>query len=640
MTLRWDRCGDAGDPLSWKTRLTGGRELRWREFFTGPLVLDAGDLENAANRLLGVGADAVSGCAVRELESYVAGPGEPPPSMLMHSATQTTKGFDADLADLVQGRPAHDVATYLEARVVSLGRPGDIGVGRTRPWREAVTRAGLAHIDIADVEHYYLSHALLVTALRHQEAADPAIAAMADWLRVHPDAVVRLYALDAEMQIFLTWLKRQAGLNVLRVDANSPEVSATWNQKTHIHPTPGAALEIGGADELDPMALLTQEQRQAAGYQRLGMTVPVLPGYLVRRAEDTAQFAGELLAAAGLLRQRYEIRYGCFKPCEAGDGARIVPHVDLGDHEALTRYAKDAHRHGDHYLLEAHVEYLRFGVGSRSFEFAPSGHVRGGHVAEGLTVQLMNGCSWAGNALFDEQVLGPLGVSQTQYAQMMDAMHAVRDAFYGERSMAAGCYQGLVTGGVDFAIGRLGGRFGDRVVIGATDFNLSSHGAEYMRAFQDEMRAERSRAYVATRVYRPTAQATLEATQRLVCRRGGERSRTICCVPGRWAMVACAGEDTLDAVGAAFGLVSSLTQAGLADPGVLWSQPTVACLSAAAAADSAAKSGMASAAGSGMSSGCHCTATANQSLTGSIASMVPSSACAVARRSRPRTRTA
>ena len=52
-----------------------------------------------------------------------------------------------------------------------------------------------------------------------------------------------------------------------------------------------------------------------------------------------------------------------------------------------------------------------------------------------------------------------------------------------------------MTGGLDFAVGRVGGRFGDRVLVGVTDFNLSSHGAEYMRAFQDEMRDDQ-RPYV------------------------------------------------------------------------------------------------------------------------------------------------
>jgi hypothetical protein len=568
MTLRWEMSapGPGQDPPPWTTRLPDGRELLWSGFYTGPLVLRADELEDAARRLLGVPVSAVPAHAIEELESHVSGAGPQPPSMLLHSATETTKGFDGDLADLSQGRPAHDVATYLEARVVSLGRPGDIAIGRTRPWREAALQAGLDYIDIGDTAHYYLSHALLAAALADQQAPVPAISAMLDWLGRHPDAVVRLYALDTETQIFLTWLRRRAGLATLRVDANNPVVSATWNQKTHIHPSPAAAREVHAAAGADPADLLAAEQRQGAAHQRLGMTIPVLPGYLVRRDDDPDLFAAELFAAADLLRERYEITSGCFKPCEAGDGARIVPGADLTDRAALARYARDAHRHGDHYLLEAQVDFAAFDVGDCSLDLAPSGHFRGGHVADGLTAQLMNGCSWSGNALFDERTAGLLGLSQDQYAQMMEAMHAVRAAFSSERSIAEGCYQGLVTGGIDFAVGRVGGRFGDRVVIGAIDFNLSSHGAEYMRAFQDEVRAEQPGWYVATRVYRPTATATLEATQQVVSRGAGTRiAKTICCVPGRWAMIACSGADTREAVRAAFGVVQTLADEKLAE---------------------------------------------------------------------------
>jgi hypothetical protein len=569
MTLRWEPRERvlAEDPQPWAARLPDGRDLCWRGLFTGPILLSAAELDAAADHLLHIPTSAVPSLAASELRSYISAPGPRPPSMLMHSATATTKGFESDLLDLTQGRPAHDISTYLETRVVSLGRPGDIAVGRTQPWREAVQLAGLAYADVGDVAYYYLSHALLTAARQHDRAPVAAIAAMLDWLHGHPDAVVRVYALDTEMQIFLIWLKRKAGLRSLRVDANSPVVSARWNQKTPIHPPVAAARALRGGTGGDPVALLALEQRRSSAYQLLGMVLPVLPGYLVRRDDGPEAFAADLIEAAALLRERYQLGYGCFKPCEAGDGARIVPRVDLTDRVALASHAREAFTHGDHYLLEAHVDFVRFDVGPRSFDLAPSGHVRGGHVAAGLTAQLMNGCSWAGNALFDERTLGAVGLSQAQYAQMMAAMHAVRDAFYGERSIADGSYQGLVTGGVDFAVGRIGGRFGEQVVIGAIDFNLSSHGAEYMYAFHDEVRDRHPGRYVATRVYRPTAGASLEATDAVVSRGRPDRiARTVCCVPGRWGMIAAAGTDTRDAIMAASGVIAGLVEEKLAEP--------------------------------------------------------------------------
>jgi hypothetical protein len=570
MMLTWERREPllAGDPPPWAGRLPDGSEISWDGFFTGPVVLGERELAGAAGRLLGVPLGAVAELAARELGSYVSGPGPVPPSVLMHSATPTTKGFEGDLADVRRGRPGHDVATYLEARVVSLARPGDVTVGRTRPWREAAERAGIGLIDIGDTDHYYLSHALLAAAVAHQRAPQPAIASLLRWLADHPGSVVRLYALDTETQIFLVWLKRQAGLPVLWTDANSPEVSHTWNQKTHIHPDVAAARAMRGTDALPPAGLLAAEQRESAAFRRLGLAVPVLPGYLVRRGDGPQAFEAGLLAAAELLLDRYQIGRGCFKPCEAGDGARIVPHLDLADTQTLRGHARDAYAHGDHYVLEANVDFLRFPAGPRVVDLTPSGHIRGGHVLPGLTAQLMNGTSWAGNALFDERTLAGLGLTPPQYALMMDAMQAVRDAFYSERSVAEGCYQGLVTGGIDFAVGRVGGRFGDQVVIGAIDFNLSSHGAEYMRAFADQVRAEHPGRYVATCVYRPAMRATLRATEAAIAGgRGGPLVKTICCVPGRWGMVASDGADTCDAIVSAFDVVAKLAAGDLAEPG-------------------------------------------------------------------------
>jgi hypothetical protein len=307
---QWQICDRnlVDDPQPWATRLPDGRELIWNGFFTGPVVLSTAEIEHAASSLLDIPASAVSTLAAHELRSYISDSGPQPPSVLIHSATTTTKGFEGDLDNLIQGRPAHDVATYLETRCVFLGRPGDITVGRTRPWRESALHAGITYVDIGDVEHYYLSQALLTAALRHKDAPVSAINKLLDWLGHHPDAVVRLYALDREMQIFLLWLKRRAGLPALLVDANNPVVSGSWNQKTHIHPSPGAAHELYCAARLDVAELLSREQQQGAGFQRLGMTIPVLPGYLILRDDDQSSFDRELLDAAQLLRDRYEIR--------------------------------------------------------------------------------------------------------------------------------------------------------------------------------------------------------------------------------------------------------------------------------------------------------------------------------------------
>ncbi len=508
----------------------------------------------------------VSAAATEELLPLVSDDGGFPAAVLMHSATQTTKGFEGDLSDVQRGRLPYDVPGYLEARMVSLSRPGDITVGRTRAWREATTVFGATGISIDDTDHYYLSHALLVAALRHRQAPLPAIDELVGWLTAHPSAVVRLYALDPETQIFLVWLKRQANLAVLAVDANSPVVADRWNQKTPLHPTVAAAQALA-ADlvDADVDRILACEQRASDAFTRLAMRIPVLPGYRIVRGPDRADFVAQALAAAVLLRERHGITRGCLKPCEAGDGARIVAGIPL-DGDELAPHAADAYRHGDDYQLEAHVEFHRFTVAGREFIVAPSGHIRNGHVADGLTVQLMRGCAWEGNAFFDENSGQQLGITVEQYKTMMDAMRRVRDAFHGPEAMREGCERGLVTGGVDFSFGTVGGRYGDRVLVAVIDLNLSSHGAEYMRAFLDDVQRHTPHEYVATRVFRPALDATLSDTERALTDvlDPGQHARMVACVGGRWGMLATTGGDTLDATVRALRLEDVLVARGFA----------------------------------------------------------------------------
>ncbi|WP_169952727.1 hypothetical protein [Microbispora sp. H11081] len=546
--------------VSRSVKLPDGRELPWEGFSTGPSVLTDERIDGLARDLLGLDPARVSAEAAARLRPYVAAPGtEPPPFVLMHSATRTTKGFEGDVAEIAAGRVAYDVPGYLEARVVSLARPQDFAVGRHAPWREAVGLAGIDHLDIGDVETYYLSQALLLAARDRPAVLDPLVA----WYSARPGVVTRLYALDQEMQIFLLWLADRAGADVLRVDANDPVVSSRWNRKNHIHPAVADVADLDWAG-LAPDDLLAAEQRRSEGFRRLEMAVPVLPGYLVPRGEDPAGFTARLVEAARALRERYGLTAGCLKPGEAGDGARIVTGLDLADEAALAAHAAEAFAHGDDYLLEAHVAFPRFSVSGRDFIAAPSGHVRYGQVAEGLTVQLMNGCSWEGNATLDKDSCRGLGVPEEFFVPMMDAIGAVREAFNGPAAAREGCQGGLAMGGLDFAIGTVGGRFGARPILGVIDFNLSSHGAEYMRAFQEGLG---DADYVATRVYRPAAGAGLGATREAVeALAGGRRAGVVGCVPGRWGMVAVEGSDTLDAVDAALGLVRGLSGAGLAVP--------------------------------------------------------------------------
>ena len=550
----------------WRVGSPGHEPVDWSGFATGPVVFSAEELDQVCLALLGIPAAEVAAVAAAEIAPFTAEPGEHPPAVLLHSATASLKGFEGDLTDLREGRSPWDVPGYLEARVVALAEPGDLAVGRTAAWQEAVTSRGVAHLVLPDLDHYYLSQALLAAAVTRDPGGAALLDALVAWLQEHPEAVLRLYALDREMQILLVWLRRQAGLDRLRTDANTPAVADRWNAKDHLHPTVDAATTLLMFDEASAPTVLSAEQCHSEGYRRLGMRLPVVPGYTVpRRGRTEAEFLTDAHRAVALLAERHGITRLCLKPSEAGDGARIVPGLDTADRDRLDKELRLAHRHGDDYLLEAHVEFAGFSAAGRRFALSPSGHIRGGHVAPGITVQLMDGLSWVGNAYVDGATCASVGLSEPMYRALRESLLHIRDAFHGEAARADGSHGGLVTGGIDFAVGRVGGRYGDAVLCGAIDFNLSSNGGEYLRAFLDTVTPQGFR-YAATRVYRPSPQAGLVATDAVVQALAppGQVAATVAAVPRSWGMVAVTGPDTVTAIELVEQLVAGLAERGLA----------------------------------------------------------------------------
>jgi len=525
----------------------GGQPFPWVGFYTGARVMSEDELWRAAARLLGMDRPAVAAAARQALKPFVEPAGERARALILHGATPTTKGFEGDVHDLVNGRHVYDCATYLETRSVYLARPGDVCVGRTEPWAEAVAKARIDHLPIGRRDFYYLSQQLIVLALDRRSGIAGPLDGVVALVRAHPAVVIRLYALDSEMQVFLLWLMREAGLTSLNIDANGPEISDRWNQKAPLHPTVARALAMPrGSLRGTPDALLAEEATQSRLALELAIAIPVLPGYTIERPQhDLSCFVEQTLAAARLFDERYRIGCGCLKPSEAGDGARIVGPLDLADPTAVAAAATDAFRHGDDYLLEPFVDYQRFRVGDRTFIVAPSSHIRYGQVARGLTLQMMKGVTWTGNIFFDKRAAAEFGVDPASVDVIEGAMAALLAGFAGARTASLG----LVMAGVDFAIGRIGGLFGDRTIVAAQDLNLSSHGAEYLRSFLDHMRADRGLTGEdgldgATLVVLPSRQATITKLGHFAhaLTRTGAEFRAIASVPGRWAMIACTAD--------------------------------------------------------------------------------------------------
>jgi len=542
----------ASDPGVWSVTRDGGTPFRWEGFYTGPLELDRAALTVATRRLLDISLDDVPAAAQRVLRPAGGDRGDEI-ALIMHSATPGLRSLEADLADAESRRTPDDVATYVEARAVSLARPGDVVVGRTAPWRLAAELATLERVTIPDVEHYYLTHAIIKLALDSGGRA-PQLARLTALLRARPGTLVRLYALDREMQIVLLTLARLAGLDEIRTDANSPAVAAHWNAKAPLHPTVDDALglQIGTRD---PREVLAAESSLTALHRRLGVGTPLLPGYTIDATElERDAFSEQLVSAARLLSQRYGLRLGCLKPSEAGAGARIVTAIALDDPARLLALATQAWHSREAYVLEAHVAYDRVRVDSENeLLIAPSGHIRAGAVAEGLTLQITSGTSWQGNVFLDGEACESMGLAREHYRAIVDAITELRAAF-AARDLS------LVTAGFDFAVGRVGGSFGDDALVALQDPNLSSHGAEYLRHFLDGVRAAGGPPYAATKVVCPAPGQTLDAL-RIVAREGGFTAMSS--IPGRWGMIATASESPRAAAKEILGRARELKRRGL-----------------------------------------------------------------------------
>ncbi|HZM84795.1 MAG TPA: hypothetical protein VFC19_54430 [Candidatus Limnocylindrales bacterium] len=506
-------------------------------------MLRDAEITQLADLLLGLSPAEVEQEASRRL--HCTPPAGNAPAIVLYSATPLKMGYEASIQSIVDGRSFDDPASYVETRSVYLAGPDDLVVGRLKPWRDAVELAGLQSVNVDYLDHYYFSHALLRLAADHPRGGIEATDKLVHWLRKRPTATVKVYALDRPIQIFLLWLARLAGLSRLHVLANEPGISDTWVRKSTLHPKVTDVVDMPTALlSGDPDRLLKAEHEFAAFQQELGLELPSIPGYTIVPADEHYDVMDQILLAAKFLRERYGLKLGCFKFSRTGTGEGIRTGVDLADHSTLRAVSHDILANREESVLEAHLFYSVLDVSGYQFKLAPSAHIEAGAVAPGMTLQFLRDTAWEGNVYFDESYR--LGLTATQYATIRDSMARLVRAFAQVAEQPE--RGGLTKGGVDFGIGRLNGRFGDRVVVAAQDLNLFSHGAEYLRAFLAKTTAARAnhspQVYGATKVVRPGAAATLAT---LVQATGGfEHDRhcePIASVPGQWAMIAAAAPD-------------------------------------------------------------------------------------------------
>jgi hypothetical protein len=357
-----------------------------------------------------------------------------------------------------------------------------------------------------------------------------------------------VYMLDDEMSVFLLWLKRVSAAASVTVEANGPRLTSRWNQKTSLHPFIAEASSLPVSASASPHAVLRQESELTLLAKEVGVMPARVPGYSVA-GDSHAEFRPALATAARLLVDRYGVTWGCLKPARSGTGARIVTGIPLDDGITIERVAMFAARTGEDYVLEANVDYLEAGTRDTRLILTPSMHIVDGALGDGATLQFLHGTAWHGNIYIDRLSCQRLGLGVETYDIIRREMATFVGAVKGRGPAAA-----VVKGGVDFAVGRVGGAFGADLLVGMQDLNLSSHGAEYLRVFRrklledDEVELGQGSS-VATRVIRPTSRADLERLDDALGRFTPRplASTVIACVPGRWGMIGVAAASAVDA---------------------------------------------------------------------------------------------
>ncbi|MBV8177259.1 MAG: hypothetical protein JO045_00340 [Mycobacterium sp.] len=534
-----------GELHDW-TVVVDGREIAWQSY-AGPVRLDETDIAIACRKLLSIEPCDLLDMVVEYVE--FASPSDGQSRLIVHSTTPFARGFETDLTAMVEGRPVWDLTTYVETRGLYLARTGDVVVGRTRPWRRAVASEGVRRLTLPDTDYYYMSHALLRRAVDAGDR-DPVIAQMIEFLRERPSAVVSPYDFEPEFQILVTWLAQAAGLKRIRVDANNSRLGA-WNGKRMLHPTVESALRLNGqvSDQAAPL-ILEQEHRASEAFQALRTALPVIPGYTVAWQENRCDFSRDLVRASMLLTERYGLSHGCLKPSDGGNGGRIVADIELDDTRRVEELATKTWNLGGDQVLEANVSYLERTVGGEQVLTTPSAHVRSGKLLDGLTLQFMRGTAWKGNIYVGAADWEGLGLEKAIYTKLRGAMSDLSQRL------------GLLHCGVDFAIGTLGGKFGDAVVAAVQDINPKVTGALFLREFMARYPAVGGGA--ASRVLVPEATASAEKIRSLLSKfsTAQQPCEEIAVVPGRWAMIATSGQTSLSAGAQALTLERMLVAGG------------------------------------------------------------------------------
>lgn len=542
-----------------------GKEFNW-DIPTGPYRYYEKDLNIFAKDQLGINnPEEIELVANALLKPYIKDEGNPnysPPRIIMHSATDGIDSYGTDFKQLSTGQTPYGFDTFFNQRSISLASPGDMIIGRTDIWRESSHhREDLEILDLESEELYQTSHALLHLAENNPTKLMPLINKIAET----PDTMINLYTLDKDIQVFLIWLHKEVNnrrdelgyeqINALNLEANGPEVTKNWNQKGILHPSVEDALEIPNEliSNISPHKLLELEGEKSQIGESLEVNIPRMPGYRIDFSNDKNQFTDRFLLAANMMNERYGTERGVTKLVRSTDGTNIITNIDLTDSAKIREIAEEAHSKGDDYIFEAHVDYVKFNglTTGEEIELVPSSHIIEGKASNMVTLQFTREGEWRGNISINLNEETPnfskselMGLTPEMISKITSSINDFANASV-EKEI------GLSVGGFDFAVGKLGGVFGDEVMVAPQDPNLRFFGAMFMYKFlekaQNEFETEDIQ--VATRLIDPKDSHTFEKLKQLSedMSENGKLYDLIAVVPPRFGMIAASGKTPKEA---------------------------------------------------------------------------------------------
>lgn len=357
--------------------------------------------------------------------------------------------------------------------------------------------------------------------------------------------VMEPYNMDPEMQIVLLRLANEVGADRLDVRSNSPEVANVLTEKSSRYPKAVDAARLKYIDDADEMQ---KAEWELSLYGELGLHPDEIPGYWVETDNELEENLWLTLALHST-RYDFEDVYRKPSKGTDGGGqgaihigkipddvkAEITDLLDAGNRVAAVNKFKenlpsesDAQEQidlmieasesddGISWVIEANVDILGFTLDiDQSGELIqfylqtlPSAQIQNGKVRDEISAQLNNGKKeWGGNSILSEEAWKSIINRIYEIAERTETEQSSIDKHKEEQDFLIDAHaelteklrrfneavnsserfeDGLVRGSYDSIIGRLGGKFKGRLVVGMGDPNLRANGSESAYNLYDE----------------------------------------------------------------------------------------------------------------------------------------------------------